>query len=242
MAIYYDDWRPIVKTDNRPAAVKNKDLAAVKIWTVGGNSLHSFATGAGPLDFLIWGVEQGGKWGVENHNAYAFDIEGGWRPKIAPRLKPWLRGGYSITSGDASPGDNQHNTFFQILPTPRPYARFPFYNMMNNVDRFGMLSLNPHKKVTLTNEFHALALESASDLWYSGGGVYQPWSFGYTGRAVGGNKSLANLYDMSAEYRVNGHFSMTAYYGYAQGRAVMNAIYPKGKDGSFGYLEGMFRF
>jgi hypothetical protein len=242
MAIYYDDWRPVVKTDNRPAAAKAKDFANVKIWTVGGNSLHAIATGAGPLDFLVWGVEQGGKWGVQDHNAYAFDVEGGWQPKVLPKLKPWLRGGYSIASGDANPNDSKHNTFFQILPTPRPYAKFPFYNMMNNVDRFAMLTLRPHAKVTLTNEFHALALASATDLWYAGGGVFQPQAFGYIGRPTGGNKSLANLYDMGADYRMNARLSLAAYYGYAQGRAAMKFIYPNGEDGSFGYLEATIRF
>ncbi len=242
MAIYYDDWRPLVKTDNRPAAAKAHDLANIKLWTVGGDSLHSFATGAGPLDLLVWGVEQGGKWGIQDDNAYAFDVEGGWQPKVAPRLKPWFRGGYSYTSGDGNPNDNQHNTFFQLLPTPRPYARFPFYNMMNNVDRFGILTLRPHAKVTLSSEFHSLALASRNDLWYVGGGVFQPQTFGYVGRPSGGNKSLANVYDLNTEYRMNARITLLAYYGYAQGRAVLQSIYPTGKDGSFGYLEATFRF
>ena len=55
-------------------------------------------------------------------------------------------------------------------------------------------------------------------LWYAGGGVFQPWSFGYTGRATGGQRSLANLYDTSVDYRVNPRLTLTAYFGYAQGR------------------------
>jgi hypothetical protein len=31
----------------------------------------------------------------------------------------------------------QYAAFFHVLPTPRPYARFPFYNMMNNEDFYG---------------------------------------------------------------------------------------------------------
>jgi hypothetical protein len=30
--------------------------------------------------------------------------------------------------------------------------------------------------------------------------------------------------------------------GYAQGLAVMEQIYPRGKDGRFGYLEFVYRF
>jgi nitrous oxide reductase accessory protein NosL len=32
-----------------------------------------------------------------------------------------------------------HNTFFQTLPTPRVFARFPFFNLMNNEDSFVQL-------------------------------------------------------------------------------------------------------
>ena len=34
----------------------------------------------------------------------------------------------------------------------------------------------------------------------------------------------------------------TGYFGYASGRAVMTAIYPKGKNGSLGYLEMAYKF
>src|SRR5262249_54494719 len=119
---------------------------------------------------------------------------------------------------------------------------FPFFNMMNNVDRSAMLTLRPHAKITISNEFHSMSLQNANDLWYQGGGVFQPWSFGYTGRPSSGKKSLANLYDANVEYRATGRVTLLAYYGYAQGLAVMKAIYPQGKNGSFGYLEMLFRF
>jgi hypothetical protein len=88
--------------------------------------------------------------------------------------------------------------------------------MMNTEDAFGALLLRPHSKVTISSEFHALRLTNANDLWYSGGGAYRPWTFGYTGRAVSGRRSLANHYDTSVEYRFNRH-------------------------ARFGYLEAMFR-
>jgi hypothetical protein len=43
------------------------------------------------------------------------------------------------------------------------------------------------------------------------------------------------------EYRANRHATFTAYLGYTQGLSVMQAIYPTGKDGRFGYLEALFR-
>lgn len=238
----YDDWRHILKTDNRPMAARLTDTENILINTFGGHSLHAFDTDAGTLDALAWGAVQTGRWGVEQQRAYAYDLEVGFQPRILPRLKPWLRGGYTMGSGDKNPNDNVHGTFFQVLPTPRLYARFPFFNMMNMQDRFGTLVQRPHPKITISSEFHSLRLSEADDLWYSGGGVYQPWTFGYTGRNTSDRRSLANMYDTGVEYRVNRKITLTAYTGYAQGLAAIKEIYPRGKNGQLGYLEFLYRF
>jgi hypothetical protein len=240
--LVYDDWRHILKTDNRPTAVRRGDTENIRIDTFGGHSLHAFSTNGGTIDLLLWGVAQTGRWGTQTQRAYAFDVEGGFQPKILPKLKPWLRGGFTEGSGDGNPNDQTHGTFFQVLPTPRPYARFPFFNMMNTQDGFGSLILRPGPKVTVTSEFHTLRLTNANDLWYSGGGVYQPWTFGYTGRSTSGRRSLANLYDTSVDYRVSRPITITAYFGYAQGLASIEQIYPKGTGAQFGYLEFLYRF
>jgi len=238
----YDDWRHILKTDDRALAVRKGDTENIHIQTFGAHSLHAYTARAGTIDALAWGAGQTGRWGTQTQLAYAVDFEGGFQPKILPKLKPWMRGGYTLGSGDGNATDSRHGTFFQVLPTPRPYARFPFFNMMNTEDRFGALILRPHSQITISSEFHVLRLSNAKDLWYSGGGVYQPWTFGYAGRATAGKRSLGNLYDTSAEYRANRHATFTAYFGYAQGLAVMEQIYPNGKDGKFGYVEALLRF
>jgi hypothetical protein len=239
--IDYDDFRHILKTDNRSAAVRKGDTENIHLQTWGMHSVHALTTSAGTFDALVWAVAQTGRWGTQTQRAYAFDFETGYQPGILPALKPWIRGGYTKGSGDGNSNDFTHGTFFQILPTPRTYARFPFFNMMNTEDAYGDLLLRPHAKVTVSSEFHSLRLTSPSDLWYSGGGAYQPWTFGYTGRAVSGRRSLANLYDTSVEYRYNSHMTFTAYVGYAQGHSVMELLYPNDKDARFGYLEAMFR-
>jgi hypothetical protein len=238
----YDDWRHILKTDNRPLGIRAHDTDNIRIETFGAHSLHSFTTKAGTIDALAWGAVQTGRWGTQTQRAYALDFEAGFQPKLLPRLKPWLRGGFTIGSGDGNPSDSRHGTFFQVLPTPRPYARFPFFNMMNTEDRFGALVLRPHSKVTVSSEFHALRLSNANDLWYAGGGVFQPWTFGYTGRATSGRRSLGNLYDTSVEYRTTRHVTVTAYFGHAQGLGAIEQIYPKGTNGEFGYVEAAFKF
>ncbi len=242
LVLEYDDFRHILKTDNRPMAVRKGDTENILIHTFGGHSLHAFTTDSGIVDLLGWGVVQTGRWGTQKQLSYAIDFEGGFQPAILPKVKPWLRGGFSEGSGDGNPNDNRHGTFFQILPTPRLYARFPFFNMMNLQDGFANLILRPHAKVTISSEFHTLRLSNANDLWYSGGGAYQPWTFGYTGRSTSGERSLANLYDTNVEYRVSRHLTLTAYLGYAQGLAAIEKIYPRGTGGQLGLLEALFRF
>ena len=241
-AIEYEDWRHVLKTDNRTLVVRQGDLDNIRIDTFGGHTLRAFETVGGTFDLLLWGAAQTGRWGVQKQRAGAIDVEGGVQPELLPRLKPWLRGGFYWSSGDGNPNDKVHGTFFQLLPTPRPFARFPFFNMMNNEDAFGILMLRPHAKITLSSEFHSLRLSNPADLWYSGGGAFQPWTFGFTGREAPGRKSLANLYDMSADYRVNSRFTLTAYVGYAQGLAAVSAIYPREQDARLDYLEAFIRF
>ena len=116
----------------------------------------------------------------------AFAAEGGWQPNFGASVRPWLRGGYYYSSGDNNPNDGTHGTFFAVLPTPRVYARFPFFNSMNNTDAFGEVMLRPGKKLAVGSDVHGIWLSSSSDLWYSGGGAFQPWTFGFQGRPSGG--------------------------------------------------------
>jgi hypothetical protein len=41
---------------------------------------------------------------------------------------------------------------------------------------------------------------------------------------------------------VNAHVAVAAYFGRANGKSVIQAIYPSGKNGNFGYIEATYRF
>jgi hypothetical protein len=242
LGLYYHDWRRVLKADNRPAALRSNDFSSVRIGNFGGHYLHTTDTSSGPVDLMFWGMLQTGQWGQIDHRAGSVAIEGGWQPNILPSLKPWIRAGYFYGSGDKDPLDGTHNTFFQILPTPRPFARFPFFNLMNNEDFLGMVTLRPHPSVDIHSEFHALRLAQRNDLWYLGGGAFQPWTFGYSARPVGGNRSLANLYDASVDYKLNLHVTLSWYLGYAQGKAAPAGIYSRDKNSLLNYFEVNYRF
>jgi alginate export protein len=164
----------VLKTDNRPQATRAADYEKIEIATYGADYLHVFnAATQGKFDFFAWGAVQTGAWGLLTQRAGALVGEFGWQPPLHI-LEPWLSMGYSYGSGDGNPNDSRHGTFFQVLTTPRLYARFSFYNMMNNEDFYGTLSLRPSAKLLLHSEVHTLRLASAADLWYLGGARFSP--------------------------------------------------------------------
>jgi hypothetical protein len=239
---YMDDRAGVLKTDNRPLAVRTADTNQIRIGTYGLDYVHVLHTGhEGQFDILGWGAFQTGGWGVQTQRAEAFLGELGWQPPV-PVINPWFSAGYSYGSGDSNPNDNVHGTFFQIMPTPRPYDRIPFYNMMNHEDFYGSAALRLPRTLAVRSELHALRLANANDLSYGGGGAFQSNTFGYTGRASNGNRSLANVWDISLDIPLRDGFSVTTYYGHAWGKSLIANIYPGGTSAQFGYVETNFHF
>jgi hypothetical protein len=240
--VYYNDDRGVEKTDNQPASVRAADLSAINLGTYGGHIIAALPTSGGTFDVLAWGALQDGSWGTQNQRASAFAGEAGFQPGIWESVRPWFRGGYFYSSGDGNPNDSVHGTFFAILPTPRVYARFPFFNEMNNRDLFEEIMLRPGQKLVIRSDIHGLWLDNSHDLWYTGGGAFQPWTFGFQGRPSNGHTSLATLYDISGDYDWHHGITTTLYFGYAVGGGVIKAIYPKDSNGSLGYLEFNYHF
>jgi len=243
-ALHYHDGRRVLKTDNRPQALRAADVDKIRVTTVGGHYITTFKAGSGKMDTLVWGAGQFGDWGNLNHRAAAIAVEGGYQfgGGIADKIKPWIRAGYFRSSGDGDPADGAHNTFFQILPTPRVYARFPFYNLMNNEDIFAQLRLKPHAKLSLRADVHYLRLSNAKDLWYVGGGAFQRQTFGYIGRPSNGNKALGAMIDLSVDWNVTPQTSLTFYVAGVSGGGVAERIYPDGSNARFAYIELTRRF
>jgi hypothetical protein len=113
---------------------------------------------------------------------------------------------------------------------------------MNNRDLFEEIELRPGKNFTIRSDIHGLWLANGHDLWYTGGGAYQPWTFGYTGRPSNGHTGLATLYDISGDCKWKYGISVGLYFGYAVGGPVIKAIYPTNPNGALGYTEFNYRF
>jgi hypothetical protein len=238
--LLYNDRRNGLKSDNRPLAARQADRDDITITTIGAHYLHGFTLPHGEADLLLWGALQTGDWGVQSHRAGAGVVELGYQAPPVRGVRPWLRLGYARTSGDEDPADGRHGTFFQVLPSIRPYARFPFYNMMNTEDAFGSLELRG-AKVSLRSDVHRVRLSQASDLWYMGSGAFERESFGYGGRPSGGQRGFGTLIDIGLEYRPGPHLSLSAYSGWVRGGDVIAAVYPTSRSGRLFYLEGEVR-
>ncbi len=241
-SVYYRDYRAEpapLKVDNRSFAQRQLDQGAIAIGTFGGHYLRIQSLGPTTIDLLSWGALQTGHWGLLNHRAYALSAELG--VQAVPTASAWLRFGYTRSSGDRSATDDEHGTFFQLLPTPRWYARFPLYNLMNTEDLFGAIVLGSGARINLRAEAHRLALTQAADLWYAGGGAFESGSFGFAGRPSNGQTHLGTLLDLSAAYRWSPALSLNGYLGWTKGGSVIDAIHPAGNEAVLGYLEVEWR-
>ena len=238
---YHDGRTGITKTDNRALAIRSGDHKNIRIGTYGGDLLASVPAGPGQFDFLVWGAGQNGSWGAQSHKAGAAAAEGGYQLSKVPTA-PWLRGGWFRSTGDNNATDATHNTFFQVLPTPRVYARLPFYNLMNSTDDFVQIIDKPVKKLAVRSDLHWLQLTSAKDLWYLGGGAFDNKVFGYIGRPSGSSHSFASVADVSADWQTTKNVDLNFYYAYSQGKTVVAAIYPANRNMQYGYVELVYHW
>lgn len=238
---YHDGRTGITKTDNRPLPVRQADHQNIRIGTYGGDFLTAIPAGPGQFDFVGWGTLQNGQWGTQDHRAGAAAVEGGYQ-LLHVASTPWLRGGWFRSSGDNNAADNKHGTFSELLPTPRVYARFPLYNLMNLTDDFVQVIDRPTSKLELRSDLHWLQLTSGKDIWYQGGGAYDNKVFGFQGRPSGGFTSFASAADISADWHAKPYLDVGGYYSNIWGKRVASSLYPQGHDAQLAYLELIFHW
>ncbi len=239
--MFYQDERDVLFLDNRPLAAREASRGRpARLQTLGLNAAHVEHFPQGLLDTVVYGFGQAGDWQGQDALAWAYGVEAGWRFAELP-ARPWLRAGINAASGDPDPLDDRHQTFFQMLPTAWLYAQMPFYNMMNNQDVFVQTIFEPDPNVSLRFDGHWLRVRSAEDLAYFGGGATRNDLFGYGGVPARGQRELAFMVDIQANFRVTPWFSIYAFYGHAFGQGVIAANYAAtGND--YGFVETTFVF
>jgi hypothetical protein len=236
--LYYGDNRGVQPTDNRPLPLRPKlSQDALAISTFGGHLLTVTPFGPGAFDAMLWGAYQFGDWGNLDQSAWAITPEIGYQ-FTEVMFKPWIRAGYFRSSGDGNAKDGTHGTFFQVMPTVRLQAKFPFYNLMNLQDAFVQFSVAPTETTKLGVDFHHLALSESSDLFYGGSGATsRSAAFGYFGRASGGNHTVGQVVDVGFTHNLSKYFSWGAYYAHAFGSDVTRNAYQMKNDADYGFVE-----
>ncbi len=234
-----DDGVP-VRVDNRPLVDRRADRAPIRLHTAGGHAATVVDAGSVRLDGLAWLAVQRGDWGAQAHRAWGGALEAGIHWPRHP-WSPWIRAGLNHASGDRDAGDERHGTFVPPLPTARVYALFPFYTAMNLEDRFVQLLVRPHPLVSIRADYHVLALDSAADLWYAGGGAVRQDIFGYGGTPSGGGRKLARVVDLSVGVTPHRRLALAAYGALAYGDAVVRSTFAD-EVAAYGFLEATIRY
>jgi hypothetical protein len=197
----------------------NDDL---DVFTAGFSLLRIHPVGAGSYDVLLWGAYQWGDWYGSDHSAWAGIFETGYQFTEAA-MKPWLRVGVNIASGDRSSTDGDHQSFFNMLPTNHLYYgfadQFAFSNLVNY---FAQLKLSPLPKTGLNLFLHHFTLLTDDDSQYRGTGAFNRNAFGYPGRASGGHRGLGTEVDVVLTYKLHERVSLLAGYSFMEGHGLFN--------------------
>lgn len=238
--LHYEDRRGTVPMDSRPLAARTNAPRGVGVTSVGGHWTQRLGGADRPFDLMVWGIRQFGHWGGLTHAAGALAVEAGWRDLTHAR-RPALRLGIVRSSGDDDPTDGRHTTFFQMLPTPRAYALFPFYNLENIEEEFVSGEFTPMPRVTLRASAHLLRLRDGADLWMLGGGAFDQRGFGYAGRPTGGETDLGQALNLSAAWQPSPRLQFELFVAHATGGAVTAASYGGVHSGRVLLLETTLR-
>ncbi len=242
---YYNDHRDVRKGIAREAEVSS----------LGTNIIYNTPKiGPGAFDLLFWGVTQFGTWtpqkgNREDQGGYALDFEAGYKFHDI-MWQPWIRGGYFYGSGDSDPTDDDHDTFFQMIPTLRIYAMTPFYNLMNTKYFFGEIMFKPWKKLLVRTDVTKLNLTNSRDAWYQGSGMTTADSFGYgakTAHIGKGHDDLGTMWDLSFFfnnlYNYQGaSLGLNLYYSHVFGGDVIEDNFKDDEDMDFFYVEAIIKF
>jgi hypothetical protein len=235
---YDDDRRVTQRPDNMGLTATRADIG---ITNVGGTLVGSYPVGSGVADAVAWGVLQRGHWYEQDHRGGALALEGGYQWSKAP-WAPWVRAGVLHTSGDDSPGDAVHGTYFPVLPTVRRFSQTTVNSTMNVNDAFVQVMARPARRLGLRLDVHHLSLASANDLWYIGSGATLEAGtvFGYAGRRSTGSRQLGTSVEGSADVTVTPFWSVNAFAGHVTGGRVVTGTF-RGDRLWFLYVEQVLR-
>jgi hypothetical protein len=221
---WYRDTREVrARPDNTGRMARAAD---VSIGTVGVASTGVYPWRSGAWDLVVWSAGQIGDWYGQAHWAWSSVAESGYRWTAAP-WRPWLRVGVAYASGDGSPADARHGTFFTPLPSGDDFVPSNTYALMNVVDAWSELRLQPHPRVDAAIDVHRVALASGDDRWYVGSGATERRGnfFGYLVRNTRGARTLGTLVEGNVSWRPVRWWTLRGYAAHIAGGDAVGAVF-----------------
>ena len=202
----------------------------IEVYTLGFSTLGVYPVGPGNLDLITWGAIQFGDYfdttptGVRNLDQFAGAaiLEVGYQlPDVW--AKPWLRTGVNFATGDSNPGDDNRNTFFNILPTNHGYYGYADALAFSNlIDLMVQLKLSPLPKLGVELAFHQFWLYMNRDARYFGSGAFGKRSLGYSRTPSNGSNNVGQEIDFVLNYKVNEHLGLMAGVAHLFGGGVLS--------------------
>jgi hypothetical protein len=176
--IYYDDSRP-----GAIDAMGND----IRITTLGASVL----AGNEGNDLLAWFAYQLGDWRAEDHKAWAFIVEAGHFYDFGHGGK--IRAGYAHSTGNDNPADDNHRSFYNLLPTNHKFYGSMDYSAFSNLrDVYVILAWSFAEKWSARTALHAFFLTNKTDAWYGGSGPFNESLLGYVGRRPAGGGDFSS--------------------------------------------------
>ncbi len=240
----------IVYADDRDPADVAGLFGDIELYTFGASLLGVYPLGPGNLDLVLWGALQFGDYtdpstggaGELNHRAWALITEIGYQLPDLP-LKPWLRLGVNAASGDRNRGDNDHGTFYNLLPTNHLYYgyadQFAFQNL---VDLLAQLKLKPHKKVGIEFTVHHFWLTTSDDFRYFGSGAFNKGSLGYGRPTTRGSRDLGTELDLTVSYALHRHVSLLGGYAHHFGTKAMQTAPSTAENTEWAFMQVVLKY
>lgn len=225
--IYYDD--------ERPGALQAAG-GALGFTTLGGHLL----VGNERNDLLLWAALQGGDWGNQDQQAWAYIVEAGHEFREgATRLT--VRGGFAQASGD-DPSTPEHGGFFNLLPTNHKfYGSMDYFAFSNLQNLYAELLLSRGPKWNIRLAADLFALSDRGDAWYIGSGPFDEARLGYTARRPASGefreRDLGTEIDLEATFTLRKDLRLAVGGGIFSGGAAAGQASPVEEDGSWVYTQ-----
>ncbi len=184
------------------------------------------------LDYDLNYAKQWGEDGGLDHDAYAYNLEGGYTAEHA--WMPRLSASVGFASGDKNATDRSSQRFERLFGFARPWSNNDYIQMENIHASKVRVELNPTSKLKIDFGYNWYELASATDRWNGGANLRDT-----TGKS---GKNIGEEFDIRVRYPISKYIGLNVGYAYFMAgdftKKTSQLVQPGRKDNSsFLYVE-----